>query len=114
MFGFGDTVTILRLPAQPATTRYGTAPDWANATATTVANVSVQPETSSEDVANRDTVTTRYHLYSAPAGDLDLTAYDRVQWNGLTLEVLGDVQRWPLPLGGGVHHVEAVLRRIEG
>lgn len=112
---FHDTVTVVR--ATTGTDQYGNdTRDWATATRTTVAQVAVLPTTQVEDAAgNRIALSTGWRVFTAPGTDVDLQATDRVEWNGITLEVIGEVARWPHPIRpGAVHHVEADLRRVTG
>ncbi len=112
---FSDTVTVVRAPV--ITDRWGNdIPDWGTANRVTVTDVTVLPTSQAEDATgNRVTLTTGWRLYSQPGTDPDIRAADRVEWGGMSLEVIGDVARWPHPLRrGAVHHVEAELRRMEG
>lgn len=112
---YHDTVVIVR--AGTATDRYGNqVSDWATATRTTADQVAVLPTSQAEDAAgNRTTITTGWRLYSRPGTAPDLRATDRVEWRELSLEVIGEVARWPHPLRrGAVHHIEAELRRVTG
>jgi hypothetical protein len=85
----------------------------APATRTAYQGVSVQPAGSTEDVRDRELLVGKYMLYTSRGFDIDLLATDRVEWNGITLQVDGDPNRWPAP-GGGVHHVEAALKQVSG
>lgn len=111
-----DSITVVR-PAT-STDAYGsTVYDWANATRTVVHGVAVLPMSQHESGTGvfRDVVTTGWRVYSKPGLDIDLTAYDRVEWRGLDLEVVGEVARWPHPLRrGAIHHIEASLQRRTG
>lgn len=115
---FTDTIVIVRAPA--TTGRYGDAvPDWANATRTTVEDVSVQPGPALADAetvdGTRDSTTTRWLGFTPiGSGDLDLLATDRVEYAGLTLEVDGKPRRWPDPINGGVSKVEWTMREVVG
>ena len=107
-----DTVTVVRAPL--ATGRYGgQTRDWTNAVRTPYPGVCVQPVSSTEDVRDRELLIGKYTLFTSRGQDIDLLATDRVEWNGLTLQVDGDPNRWPAP-GGGVHHVEASLKQVSG
>lgn len=90
--------------------------DWAAATRTTVTDVAVLPTSQVEDATgNRVATSTGWRLYSKPGLDVDLFAADRVEWAGMSLEVIGEVARWPHPIRrGAVHHVEVELRRVAG
>lgn len=110
-----DDVTVVRAPT--VRDRWDNdVPDWAAATRTVVSGVAVQPTSQVEDATGRRVaLSTGWRLFTRPGVDVDLRAADRVEWKGLSLEVIGEVARWPHPLRpGGVHHVEAELRRLEG
>jgi len=107
-----DTVIVIRAPL--AANRYGgQLRDWTTTTRTTVVGVSVQPAAATEDVRDRELLVNAYTLFTSRGQDIDLEATDRVEWNGLVLQVDGDPNRWPAP-GGGVHHVEAALKLVTG
>lgn len=112
---YHDTITVVRAPVIRDRWDNDTA-DWAAATRTVVVDVLVLPSSQIEDAAgNRIAVATGWRLYSAPGVDVDLRASDRVEWQGLSLEVIGEVGRWPHPLRPAtIHHIEAELRRMEG
>ena len=107
-----DTVTVVRAPL--AAGRYGgQSRDWSNATRTDYPGVCVQPVSSTEDVRDRELLVGMFTLFTSRGQDIDLLATDRIEWGGITLQVDGDVNRWPAP-GGGVHHVEASLKQVSG
>lgn len=110
---FADT--IVRLRPGSATDAYGNpVRDWTAASSATLTGVAVQPATGRAETADgiRDTAVSRWLLFTPiGSGDLDLLATDRVVYDGMTLEVDGEVSRWPDPLTGGVSKVEATLRR---
>lgn len=107
-----DTVTVVRAPLVAG--RYGgQSRDWTNATRTAYPGVCVQPVSSTEDVRDRELLIGKYTLFTSRGQDIDLLATDRIEWNGITLQVDGDPNRWPAP-GGGVHHVEALLKGVTG
>lgn len=112
---FDQTITIVR--AAVTRDRYNQqVRDWNNATHTDVSGVSVQPAAQTEDVTSdaREMVTTGWRLQTR-SGDLDLDADDRIEWAGRSLEVVGEIARWPHPLRAGhVHHVEAFLEKRSG
>ncbi|MET7429636.1 hypothetical protein ABZT16_11640 [Streptomyces flaveolus] len=91
--------------------------DWDNAQRTTVTGVNIQPAgvpvRSDEDTADRQTTVTTWTLQTPEGVDLDLLETDRIEVDGLTLEVDGKVGRWPDPFGPGVHHVEARLKEVD-
>ncbi|MET9425653.1 hypothetical protein ABZY06_33955 [Streptomyces sp. NPDC006540] len=108
-----DSAVILR--AGYVVDKYGnpsTVRDWANATRTTVSGVSIQPDSSSEETGDRSAVVTGWRIQSRKGQDLDLLRTDRVEFDGMTLEVDGKVARYRM--AGAVHHVEARLKEVEG
>ena len=86
--------------------------DWTAATSSPIERVSIQPDTSSEETGDRSPVVTGWRLISARGVDVDLLPSDRVVFDGLTLEVDGEVARYRM--AGRVHHVEARLKRVTG
>ena len=102
-----DTVTRLRAPliAGP----YGNSEfDWPNATSVDYP-AEVQPVSSTEDVVNQQQTVTRWRLFLGSTADIEAT--DRIEWDGDTYEVDGEVERWKRR--GVVHHLEAVLMRVD-
>lgn len=85
--------------------------DWENATRITKTGLSIQPAgtTDSRDSGTVN-VTARWLLFdrTSPANDA-WQAGDRFEWDGRTLEVAGDPQRWAGPRGG-THHWEVTLQ----
>lgn len=106
---------VTRLRATTTTDRYeNEILDWTAPDRLDVDDVALQPRSSVETTTTgRTTVVSGWWLCTRPGVDVDLTAADRIEAGGLVLEVAGDVARWPAP-GGGVHHVEAALRRVTG
>jgi hypothetical protein len=72
----------------------------------------VQPDSSSEDTGDRPTVITGWRLITPKGRDFPALATDRVEWDGLTLQVDGKVGRFRV--GGRLHHVEARLKEVTG
>lgn len=110
---YPDTVTIVRAPY--VVDKYGNTTnqrDWANATRTTVASVSVQPDGSAEEVGDRTSVVTGWRVITSKGRDLPALSGDRIEFDGMTLEVDGEVGRYRL--GPRIHHAEARLRRVTG
>ncbi|WP_053061992.1 hypothetical protein [Rhodococcus sp. ARP2] len=111
---FTDTIAIQRAPVTRS--RQGNEVfDWDNATATPVSFlVSVQPSGMIEGAGGRSVTTVSNWRLITPAGtDLDLLATDRVLWAGRSLEVVGEIARWPHPMKPGeVHHVETELQKV--
>lgn len=91
--------------------------DWESAEREQVDGVNIQPAgspvRSEEETADRQTTVTSWVLQSREGVDLDLKETDRVEVDGMTLEVDGKVGRWPDPFGPGVHHVEARLKEVD-
>ena len=91
--------------------------DWDNAERITITGVNIQPAgapvRSEEDTADRQTTVTAWNLQTPEGRDLDLLETDRIEVDGMTLEVDGKVGRWPDPFGPGVHHVEARLKEVD-
>lgn len=102
------TITVVRAGTKPADYGTGTVLDWDAATGAVVEGCSVQPAPADEFTIDRDTFTTRWVAY-APS-DADITALDRIEWNGDTYEVDGDVLRWEF---GALSHIVVNLRRSE-
>jgi hypothetical protein len=91
--------------------------DWDHAQHTLVTGVNIQPAgvpvRSEEDTTDRQTTVTAWNLQTPEGIDLDLLETDRIEYDGMTLEVDGKVGRWPDPFTGGVHHVEARLKEVD-
>jgi hypothetical protein len=80
-----------------------------------IGDVSVQPTVQDEDPDDtRTAVVTGWHVLSAPGTAPDVRSSDRIEFGGLTCEVIGEVAAWPDPLDGGTHHVEWSMRRTTG
>lgn len=108
---YADTVTLVR--AALTTDKYGSVtPDWLNATRTEYSGVSVQPDSSTESVGDRSDVITGWRLTTSKGRDFPALPSDRVEFDGMTLEVDGEVGRYLV--GGQIHHVQARLRRVNG
>jgi hypothetical protein len=108
-----QSITIVR--PGTGTDEYGNErPDWgAGASRLPVSGVNVQPSGgSTEDTDDRQVTVTGWRLYTPRGMDVDLRETDRVEFDGMTLQVIGKVARWPAP-GGGVHHIEADLREVD-
>lgn len=106
---YEQSVVIVR--AGTTTDRYGnTKQDWgATATRIPVDQVNVQPSGGSkEDTDDKQITVTGWLLISAPGTMPDLRETDRVEFDGLVLEVTGKVGRWPVPTA--VRHIEAQLK----
>jgi hypothetical protein len=100
------TITVVRPGTKPADYGTGTQPDWAAATSTSVDGCSVQPTPAPAYTIDRDSYQSRWTVWAPISTDVD--ASDRVQWNGDTYDVDGEVQRWEF---GSLAHVVINLRR---
>jgi hypothetical protein len=108
-----QSITVLRAPA--VVDRYGnpsSVRDWGAATSVTYNAVSVQPDISNESAGDRPLVVTGWRVFSARGTDVDVLPTDRILYNGVTLEVDGEVGRWEF--AGRLHHVEFRLKRVTG
>ncbi|MFI5685902.1 hypothetical protein [Streptomyces sp. NPDC051636] len=80
-----------------------------------VDQLNIQPATQNEDQdATRTAVVTGWHVQSAEGTHPDITAADRLEWKGMTLEVQGEVAEWSDPLTGEPHHIEFTMIRATG
>jgi hypothetical protein len=103
-------VTIVR--AGSTTSRYGdTVRDWSTATET-VTKGWVAQQDRSEDLDGREAQDRTFIVY-LPAS-ADVTGLDRVEWDGLTLEIVGPPRRAWSPKLRGEHHVELDARLVTG
>lgn len=111
---YSDSATRLRAPF--VTDPYGnpsTVRDWGSASELPLVGIALQPDFSTEDDGDRSTVMTGWRLFTPRGRDLDLLPGDRILLqSGVTTEVEGEVGRFTLR--GGVHHIEARLRRVDG
>lgn len=84
--------------------------DWANATRTTL-RAAVQPLSSTEVTDGRDQTISTYRCFLDPG--TAVIAQDRLEWNGLVLEVDGDPAPWkgPMPV---LDHVEVIGKVVAG
>lgn len=80
-----------------------------------VDGLNIQPASQTEQTdATRTAVVTGWRVQSDEGARPDITALDRLEWRGMTLEVDGEVAEWPDPIGGGVHHIEFTMIRATG
>lgn len=107
---------VTRVRAGTKTDRGGnTVPDWDNPQRLAISGLSVQPSVQTEATdPTRTAVVTGWHVLSEPGTAPDVLSSDRIEFNGLTCEVDGEVAAWPDPLGPGVHHIEFSLKRATG
>jgi hypothetical protein len=102
-----DTITRLRAPLVSA--GYGNAKrNWAAGTSQEFV-VHWSTKSVDEVIGDEPRTVTRGKVFGGP--DLDLEATDRVLFDGDTYEVDGDVMRSYRQ--GQLHHVRAMLRRID-
>lgn len=100
------TVTVVKPGEKPDDYGPGSSPDWDNTTDADVPGCSVQPAPADEFTVDRDTFLTRYVAYCPPS--IDVSATDRIRWQGQTYDIDGDVLRWDFP---PLDHVVLNLRR---
>lgn len=84
--------------------------DWPNATRTPVRGV-VDGTTTAENTDGQDQTDTTYRCYLPPG--TAVTAQDRLEWEGLVLEVTGE----PIPRKGatpGLNHIQVDGRLVSG
>lgn len=110
--------TIVRVRAGTKPDRGGNeVPDWSPGAVSRlpISRMSVQPTTQAEENdASRTAVVTGWQVISAPGVDADILAGDRIEWGGMTLEVIGEVGRYQEFLDGATHHIEFAMRRATG
>ncbi|MFD8596971.1 hypothetical protein ACFV1L_18415 [Kitasatospora sp. NPDC059646] len=109
---------VVRLRPGTRTDRGGnTVPDWSPGAVDRLAvgRLSVQPAVQIERPGpDRTEVVTGWHVLSAPGTAPDVRSGDRIEYDGLTCEVIGEVARWANPVTGAVHHVEWQMTRATG
>lgn len=103
--------TITIVAAADKQPDYGTRTelDWSNTTRTEITGCSVQPQPGPEFTLDRDSVTTHWTVYAPPVMRVDPRA--RVEWDGDTYEIDGDVLRWEF---GAMSHLVFTLHKSEG
>lgn len=102
-----DSVTRRRAPL--ISSGYGNeARDWTAATSQVYA-ARVSVVSSTEVVANEPRTVTRWKCTVGP--EADLAATDRIEWDGQTYEVDGDVERHK-GRSPAVHHQTVTLKRV--
>lgn len=110
--------SLVRVRAGERTDRGGnTVPDWASDEVVRLAvdQLNIQPTSQTETTdATRTAVVTGWRVQSEEGTRPDITAVDRLEWRGMTLEVQGEVAEWPDPLTGAVHHIEFTMTRATG
>lgn len=111
---FGDTITRVRAPL--VDNAYGDPErDWGAAERTALTGWRLQPmdgaRVTDADTLPRDGLDIRRRAFG-PAG-ADVLTTDRIEWEGATWRVEGDVSRWRSPTGA-LAHTELILARMEG
>lgn len=103
--------TIDVLTAATVDDGYGNArPNWATATERTVPAY-VRPAPASEDIVDRDAVTAVWQVHT---NDLNITAADRVRFDGVVYDVHGKPLVWRLLPGGDPGHTKLLLKKVDG
>ena len=105
-----DTITRIR-PATK-TERGSTVPDWEHATTKDVSGCSVQPASTSLSEDGR-VMALADGLTAYVPKDADITAGDRIEYNGKTYTINGDPRKWPSATGG-LDHIQLNLMRWSG
>lgn len=107
-----------RVRAGTKTDRGGnTVKDWSPGAVTrlTVTQLNIQPSIQRETVdEQRNATVTGWHVQSAEGTSPDIRFDDRLEWDGMTLEVDGEVARWPELFADAVHHIEFEMKRATG
>ncbi|MFD5656920.1 hypothetical protein [Streptomyces hirsutus] len=110
--------SLVRVRAGERTDRGGnTVADWSPGKVQRLAvdRLNIQPTSQTETTdATRTAVETGWRVQSEEGTAPDITAVDRIEWRGMTLEVQGEVAEWPDPLTGTVHHIEFTMTRATG
>jgi hypothetical protein len=104
-----DTVTVVHA-GLTSDTYNNRVRDWAHATRTAVRAV-VDGTVSAEDTDGKDQTDTVYRIYLPPG--TAVTAQDRLEWDGLVLEVDGE----PIPRKGptpDLNHIQIDGRLVSG
>ncbi|WP_327300383.1 hypothetical protein [Streptomyces goshikiensis] len=108
--------SLVRVRAGTRSDRGGnTVPDWTTATRLTVDRMNIQPSVQQE--AHDETRTSKitgWHVQSDEGTAPDIRADDRIEWDGMTLEIVGEVARYLDFLHASTHHIEFVMRRKTG
>lgn len=105
-----DSVTVLR--AQVVEDRYGNESlDWSDPAEHEINECVLQPISGEETLSLDGNAVVSRWSFSGPKG-ADLTAMDRVTYQGETYEIDGYVRRWESPTGS-LAHTEAMLKRVE-
>lgn len=110
--------SLVRVRAGTKTDRGGnTVPDWSPGAVDrlTVTQLNIQPSIQRETLdEQRNATVTGWHVQSAEGTNPDIRFDDRLEWDGMTLEVDGEVARWPELFKDAVHHIEFEMKRATG
>ncbi|MBD9703375.1 hypothetical protein IHE56_15055 [Streptomyces sp. ID01-12c] len=110
--------SVVRVRAGTRTDRGGnTVKDWSPGAVSrlTIGQLNIQPTSQTEQTdATRTAVVTGWRVQSEEGTAPDITAADRIEWNGMLLEVQGEVAPWPDPLTDAHHHTEFTMVRATG
>jgi hypothetical protein len=108
----------VRIRAGVKTDRGGnTIPDWSPTAVDrlTVTGLNIQPASQAERAdEERDTAITGYRVQSTEGTAPDIKATDRIEWNGQTFAIDGEVALWPDLFTDTAHHIEFVMVRATG
>jgi len=89
-----------------------TVPDWSQPPSELgIGGCSVQPGGTSEVLTSRDTIQDLWEVFAPRFADVLPT--DRIRWNGLDYEVLGQPAEWDSPTGA-ISHIQFQMQRWEG
>lgn len=105
-----DTATVIRAPL--ITVNGGQVRNWPRAATHTLSRIQITAQSTSRDFEGRVTQVTDRRTLRAPY-DADIQPGDRVQWNGETYEVDGEVFHTKSPTGR-VSSTRCTLVRWEG
>ncbi|KMS71758.1 hypothetical protein ACH49_24340 [Streptomyces leeuwenhoekii] len=108
--------SLVRLRAGTKTDRGGNeVKDWSTPDRLLVTGLNIQPSIQRETTdEQRNATVTGWHVQSAEGTNPDIRFDDRIVWDGMTLEVDGEVARWPEPFSDRVHHIEFEMKRATG
>lgn len=115
-----EGVVRIRAGRKPDRGNPGRIPDWSPGAVdrAELPPLNIQPRVQDEGHGNADLdrtpVITGWRVQADHGVDLDVTAADRIEWDGLLLEVEGEIARWPDPVEGGLDHVEFNVVRVTG
>lgn len=105
-----DTVTRIRPGTKEL--RGSTVPDWSTVTTADIIGCSMQPAATSLSQDGRVLgISDTYTLFAPP--DADIEAGDRIQFQGKTYEIDGDVRMQPSATGR-LDHLNITLKRYQG